>query len=242
MAGYAGPIGINASDDVKILVDISISESANFVSGANEAGFHFKNVCFKRDFDSSEVGDFAQAESGHKAKNSDSRLKAVRGVEIGNIFKLGTKFASSMKASFLDQKGSLNPLIMGCYGIGVGRLMASVIEASHDDYGPIWPKNIAPFQILVVSIGGSPEVLKACQKVYQGLLEKGWEVLLDDRDERPGVKFKDADLWGIPARIAISSKTITENKAELKIRGERDFSKISIEEIEEVMVRFFKED
>jgi prolyl-tRNA synthetase len=238
--GFAGPIGIVQTPHVKILVDESVAESNNLISGANEVGYHLKNINFKRDFHSEWVGDFAQAEDGHKCIDSDSRLKATKGVEIGNIFKLGTKFSTAMKAEYLDAQGKGQPAIMGCYGIGVGRLMAAVMENSHDEFGPIWPKEIAPYQIHMVNIGNDSDVLQACEDLYQALQSEGFEVLYDDRNERPGVKFKDADLWGIPLRLAISGKTLANNQCEWKIRGEKAFDKILIKDVVEKVGVFYK--
>lgn len=237
--GYAGPLGIHEGNQLKVLVDFSILEGNNFVGGANEEGFHLKNLCWERDFTFSHKGDFAQAEGGHKNLKSDSRLKAVRGVEIGNIFKLGTKFTESMNAQFLDSSGNSKPMVMGCYGIGIGRLMASVVEASHDEFGPIWPKSIAPFQILLVSIGGENTVVQTAERLYQDLSQKGFEVLLDDRDERPGVKFKDGDLWGIPLRITLSSKSLAQNSCEWKPRNQTNFEMVALDQMETKLTQFF---
>lgn len=240
VAGYAGPVGLESAKKLLILVDQSIADGNNFVSGANEDGWHIKNVCFGRDFTSKHVGDYAKAEGGHKSITGNSRLRAVRGVEIGNIFKLGEKFSKSMKANFLDEKGESKPMIMGCYGIGVGRLLASIAESRHDDFGPIWPKSIAPFQVIITSIGGDATVVDACNKLYQDLKKLGFEVLLDDRDERPGVKFKDADLWGIPVRLAISTKTLAEGLCEWKERDKSGFEKISIQDAVQKLKLFYQ--
>jgi prolyl-tRNA synthetase len=188
-------------------------------------------VNFPRDFQSSHVGDFAKADNGHKSIGSSSRLKLVKGIEIGNIFKLGTKFSSSMKAEFLDHKGLSNPIVMGCYGIGIGRLMAAVVENCHDEFGPIWPKEIAPYQVHLLNIGNDKDIIKACDKLYHDLQENGFQVLYDDRDERPGVKFKDADLWGIPVRIGISRKTLDAVSCEMKMRQAKKPEIIPFEEV-----------
>ncbi len=237
--GYASAQNIIARPDLRILVDTSISQGSNFVGGANEENFHLKNLNFERDF-KGEVGDLAEAQSGHKSLFSNSRLKATRGIEIGNIFKLGNKFTQSMGVSYLDEAGKKQIPIMGCYGIGVGRLMASVVENSHDDFGPIWPKEIAPYHVEVVSIGKEPEVFEACEKLVKDLEQQGFEVLYDDRDERPGVKFKDADLWGVPVRIGISNKTLLETSAEWKLRHEKTFEKFPLSEITSKVSTFYK--
>jgi prolyl-tRNA synthetase len=233
--GFASPIGVAGRNDLIVLVDSSIAEGNNFVGGANEEDQHFKNVNFGRDFSvpAEHVGDFAKAEAGHLAPDGKSRLKAVRGIEIGNIFKLGTKFSESMNAAYLDESGKHQIPIMGCYGIGVGRLMASVIENSHDDFGPIWPEEITPFHVHVVNIGKEPEVVEACEKLVAEYEAAGLEVLYDDRDERPGVKFKDADLWGVPVRVAVGKKTLANEAGpavEWKLRREKDFALVPVPE------------
>jgi prolyl-tRNA synthetase len=233
--GYASAVGLAEHKNAIILVDSSIAEGNNFVAGANEEGFHLRNVNFGRDFSvpAGNVGDFAKAEAGHLAPGGKSRLKAVRGIEIGNIFKLGTKFSESMNAAYLDESGKHQIPIMGCYGIGVGRLMAAVIENSHDDFGPIWPEEITPFHVHLVNIGQEPEIIATCEKLKAEWEAAGFEVLYDDRDERPGVKFKDADLWGIPVRVAVGKKTLANEAGpavEWKLRREKEFSLVPVAE------------
>jgi prolyl-tRNA synthetase len=231
VAGYASPIG---SHDVRVILDPAIAQASGVVVGANEENYHFKNCTPKRDFPPGfEVADIAEANSGCACPECQNELRATRGIELGNIFKLGTKFSESMGALFQDESGQSKPAIMGCYGIGIGRLAASVIEAHHDEWGPIWPLNIAPFQILVVSVGNDEKSMAVCEKLYTDLSTKGFEVLYDDRDERPGVKFKDADLWGIPLRIAVGAKALAENKVEWKPRNQKSFELVSQEELYE---------
>lgn len=242
--GYASPIGVAARKDLVVLVDASIAEGNNFVGGANEEDHHFVNVNFGRDFtvDPARVGDFAKAESGHLAPDGKSRLRAVRGIEIGNIFKLGTKFTESMNCHYLDEAGKQQVPIMGCYGIGVGRLMAAVIENSHDDFGPVWPNEIAPFHVQLVNIGQEPEVIAACESLAKELEAAGFEVLFDDRDERPGVKFKDADLWGVPVRIAVGKKTLAAEggpSVEWKLRREKEFSLVKVGDVAAKLKAFY---
>jgi prolyl-tRNA synthetase len=233
--GFASSVGVAERKDLIVLVDFSISEGNNFVGGANEEGFHFLNVNFGRDFSvpPDRVGDFAKADAGFMAPDGKSRLKAVRGIEIGNIFKLGTKFTESMSCQYLDEAGKHQTPIMGCYGIGVGRLMAAVIENSHDDFGPIWPEAITPFHVHLVNIGQDAEVIETCEKLKAGWEAAGFDVLYDDRDERPGVKFKDADLWGIPVRVAVGKKTLTAEagpSVEWKRRREKEFTLVPLSE------------
>jgi prolyl-tRNA synthetase len=239
--GYASAQGGSGTPlaerkDLLVLTDLSICEGNNFVGGANEEGFHFKHVNFRRDFNTQHTGDFAKAQAGYLSPDGKSRLRAVRGIEIGNIFKLGTKFSQSMGCSYLDEAGKQQTPTMGCYGIGVGRLMAAVIENSHDEFGPIWPKEITPFHVHLVSIGKEPEVLETCARLMAEWEGQGFDVLFDDRDERPGVKFKDADLWGIPVRVAVGKKGLAEGgpqggQAEWKLRSEKQFTMVALSEL-----------
>ncbi len=238
--GYASPLGVTARPDLLVLADLSIAEGNNFVGGANEEGFHVKNVNFRRDFQTPHCGDFAKAQAGFLAPDGKSTLRAVRGIEIGNIFKLGTKFSESMKCTYLDEEGKHQTPTMGCYGIGLGRLMAAAVENSHDEFGPIWPKEIAPFHVHILNIGREPEVLETCAKLILEWEAMGIEVLFDDRDERPGVKFKDADLWGIPIRIAIGKKGLAEGMAEWKPRDSKDFVKVPVGELGLKLKEFYR--
>jgi prolyl-tRNA synthetase len=237
--GYAGPVGIAARPDFIVLADLSVTEGNNLVGGANEDGFHLKNVNAGRDFTPTHVGDYAKAQAGYLAPDGKSKLRAVRGIEIGNIFKLGTKFSQSMGCSYLDEAGKQQTPTMGCYGIGVGRLMAAAIENSHDDFGPIWPKELTPFHVHLVNIGKEPEVMEICGNLVKEWEAKGLEVLFDDRDERPGVKFKDADLWGIPVRIAVGKKGLVEGKAEWKLRKDKEFALIPVAELAPKLLEFY---
>ena len=211
--GYASPIGIAPHENLILLADISIAEGNNFVAGANEEGFHFLHANFHRDLLTPHCGDFAIAQAGYLAPDGKSKLRAVRGIEIGNIFKLGTKFTESMKCSYLDEEGKQQIPTMGCYGIGVGRLMASVVENSHDEFGPIWPKEITPFHIHLLNIGREAEVLQTCADLVKTLEAAGFEVLYDDRDERPGVKFKEPPrkMSSDRARLVLLDEAVTTN-------------------------------
>jgi prolyl-tRNA synthetase len=227
--GYGSPIGCTQT---RVIIDEALASAKDVVVGANEEGFHYAHCVPARDFTPGyEVADLAQADSGCGCPSCGKDLTSTRGIELGNIFKLGTKFSESMGAKFLDESSKQQPAIMGCYGIGVGRLMASVIEQSHDDWGPIWPKSIAPFQVLVVSLAKDEPVMQAADKLYKDLQDAGVDVLYDDRPERAGVKFKDADLWGIPCRISVGAKGLAEGKVEWKLRKQKDFELISLQEI-----------
>jgi prolyl-tRNA synthetase len=238
--GYASPVGVKENPDLLVLADLSVTEGNNLVGGANEEGFHFKHVNFRRDFHTPHSGDFAKAQAGYLSPDGKSTLRAVRGIEIGNIFKLGTKYTQSMGCNYLDEEGKQQVPIMGCYGIGVGRLMAAVAENSHDEFGPIWPKEITPFHVHLVAIGREPEVMDACNKLVAEWEAQGFDVLFDDRDERPGVKFKDADLWGIPVRVAIGKKGIAEGAAEWKPRRDREFTKVPVGELAAKLKGFYQ--
>jgi prolyl-tRNA synthetase len=237
VAGFASAIG---AKNTVVLADESVYEAYNLVAGANKQDFHVSGVNVSRDIEVDHRGDFSQAETGSECPKCDSKLEATRGIEIGNIFKLGTKFSDDLGANFLDESGKSKPVVMGCYGIGVGRLMASVMEENHDDWGPIWPKAIAPYQVQLVSIGKDDEMKEASQKIYDELTSLGFEVLWDDRNERPGVKFKDADLWGIPVRVAVGGKALKQNKLEWKLRAEKGFDLIDFDELVPKLQEFYK--
>lgn len=214
--GYGSPVGVR---DCLIVVDDAIPDSPNLVAGANETGFHLLNVNYGRDYTADIVADIATAQEGHLTADQVGTLKAVRGVEVGNIFKLGTRYSAAMQATYLDDAGQAQPIIMGSYGIGVGRLMACVAEHCHDDKGLMWPISIAPYAVHLVALPGEGS-FAAADQVYSELKSAGIEVLYDDRDERPGVKFNDADLIGVPLRVTISPRTLKEGKAEVKLRTE----------------------
>ena len=222
VAGYASPIGINAHrggfDSIKIVVDESVTTTTNLVAGANKVGYHLRNANYPRDFQGDIVTDLALAEEGSTCVKCGGQLSLKKGIEVGNIFKLGTKYSEAMKATYLDQNGKAQPIVMGCYGIGVGRLLASVVEANHDEHGIIFPKSIAPYQIHLMHIGKGQEVVDTAEKLYADWIEQGLEVLYDDRSESPGFKFKEADLIGLPLRVTVSQKTVSADSVEIKHR------------------------
>ncbi len=216
--GYASPIGIRRTG-VKVVVDDSIPKARNLVAGANRAGFHLKNVNFPRDFRADLVADVAKAREGDRCPRCGGRLSVHRAIELGHIFKLGTKYSEAMGATFLDREGKPKPLIMGCYGIGVGRLLAAVIEAHHDEEGIIWPTNLAPFHVIVSVLDPRrPELLALGEQLARGLAQAGLEVLLDDRDQSAGEKFHDAKLWGIPVLVVVGPRAAAQNRVELERR------------------------
>jgi prolyl-tRNA synthetase len=216
-AGFLSPVGIKG---IRMVMDTSVGEQDVFVAGANEIDMHYKNVRYGRDFEMGEKTDIAEVREGDLcAKCRHGSLRIGRGIELGHTFKLGTKYTATdtMDVTYLDPAGEQKRVIMGCYGIGVERLMASVVERWHDDSGMILPITIAPFQVVLVAIGKNPEVLDAAEKLYK-LLSSRYEVLYDDRDESAGVKLKDADLLGFPIRVVVSQKLIKGNNVEVKVR------------------------
>lgn len=233
--GFASPIGLDPKK-VRIVVDRSIAGTSNLVVGANETDHHFKNFNCDRDLPGAEIVDIATVREGDPCPVTGKPLLMKRGIEVGNIFQLGTKYSAPMNCTFLDKDGKSNPMIMGCYGIGVGRTMASVIEDSHDDFGPIWPMSIAPYQVQVCALnpdkGG---VMDAASKLYADLQAEGIEVLFDDRGEKAGFMFSDADLIGIPFRAIISPKSMENGVVEFKIRGSRDTELIPAAEAAKVI-------
>lgn len=233
--GFASPIG--AHDSI-VVIDTALENSYDLVVGANEKGFHYIHCNPKRDMANYQIADIAEAEEGCKCPKCGKPLSETRGIELGNIFKLGTKFSASMNATFLTPESKAEPIVMGCYGIGVGRLMASVVENSHDDFGPIWPKSIAPFQVEIVNITKDSEV---ADKLEKELEDAGFEVLVDDRDERAGVKFKDADLWGIPLRIALGKKGLENGQVEWKPRAEKEMTMVNLSNVVEKVKAFYRE-
>jgi prolyl-tRNA synthetase len=222
--GFAGPIGIKVDE---LLIDNEVSKMYNFIVGANETGYHYVDVNFGRDFQG-RVGDYRKAVEGDKCPKCGGNITISRGIEVGHIFKLGTKYSKAMGANFIDEVGEVKPLIMGCYGIGVNRTMAAVIEQHNDENGIIWPLSVAPFSIVIIpAMIKNEEQIKASEKLYVEFKELGIDALIDDRDERAGVKFKDADLIGIPMRVVIGKK-VSENKVEFKLRVSNEVELIDI--------------
>jgi len=217
--GYGSPVGIRQGGAL-VVVDDLVARSANLVAGANKVDYHLRNVNHGRDYQADIVADIVAAAEGHGCPNCGAPVRAVRGVEVGNIFKLGTKYSVAMGATFLDDQGAAHPIIMGSYGIGTGRLMASVVERAHDEHGMVWPISIAPYHLALVSLANAraPEVAEAADRVYRELVDAGVEVLYDDRDERPGVKFNDADLVGLPLRLTVGGRGLQSGIVELRFR------------------------
>ena len=228
--GFASPVGIDPAK-AKIVVDPSAAGTSNLVVGANETDYHYINFNYGRDLKDADVVDIAAVREGDPCPVTGQPLLMKRGIEVGNIFQLGTKYSKPMNCNYLDKDGKSHPMIMGCYGIGVGRTMASVVEDSHDDYGPVWPMSIAPYQIHLCALNPDKDgVGAAAEKLYDELNKLGVEVLFDDRGEKAGFMFSDADLIGIPFRAIVSPKSLAQGKVEFKLRTSRDAELLPIED------------
>ncbi|MDO5039669.1 proline--tRNA ligase [Clostridium sp.] len=224
--GFAGPVGLKVD---LLLVDEEVSRMYNMVTGANETGFHLTGVNYGREFEGV-VGDFRNVEEGEVCPKCGGKVTIARGTEVGHIFKLGTKYSEAMNAKFIDEDGKEKPFIMGCYGIGVTRTVASIIEQHHDENGIIWPLEVAPYHVSVVAVNSKDEdQMRIATEIYEELKSMGVEALLDDRKERAGVKFKDSELMGIPMRITVGKK-ISDGEVEFKLRTGGENETIKIEE------------
>ncbi len=229
VAGSASPIGIKG---IKIVADDSINSGSNFVAGANKPDTHLKNVNYPRDFKIDLIADIAIARPGDDCPKCNGKLQSSHGIEVGHVFKLGTFLSEKLGAFFLDRNGVSQPIVMGTYGIGLGRLLAAAIEQNHDDKGIIWPTAIAPYHIYLCPLRlENSGVAEAAEKLYQNLTRKNLEVLFDDRDESPGVKFNDADLLGIPLRLTLSPRTLESQSIEIKWRKEKQTELVPLEGI-----------
>ena len=218
VGGYMGPVGID-NKKVIVVVDATVMKMHNVCCGANKEGYHFINVNPGRDFTPTYVADIRLIQEGDPCPHCGGEVSKARGIEVGQVFKLFTKYSSALKATYLDENGKEQPMVMGCYGVGVSRTMAAAIEQNYDDNGIIWPIEIAPYHVLVVAVNTKDEASAAkAEEIYMQLKKVGLETVIDDRNERPGVKFKDADLIGYPLRVVVGPKTLTEGKLEVKIR------------------------
>lgn len=227
--GYASPVGLK---DALVVVDDAVASSPNLAAGANEEGYHLLNTNYGRDYQAQIVTDLAAARDGDLCAECGGRLRAERGVEVGNIFQLGTRFSEALGATYLDRDGQKKPVVMGSYGIGVGRLLACIAEEHHDARGLVWPASVAPFQVHLVALSGKnrdTRPLEKAEEIYQSLQDAGLEVLFDDRDESPGVKFNDADLIGLPLRVTVSERGLQQGAVELKRREGVEKEMVAIE-------------
>ena len=225
VAGYASPIGV---DPARVVADPSVVDAGGLVAGANRENVHMRNVTYGRDWTAATVADIAMAQPGDTCAQCDCSLEMRRGIELGHIFKLGTRYADPMEATFLDADGERRSPIMGCYGIGVERLMAAAVQANHDELGIIWPRSIAPYDVHIVALGGSDDVSAAVASIERELSASGLNVLSDDRNERAGVKFNDADLMGAPLRITIGARGLKQGQIELKLRQAAETSSVPV--------------
>jgi len=234
--GYGSPVGLEVQESlgdegVLVVADRSIEAGNNFVAGANRSGYHLTGVNYPRDFVVTLLEDIAQAEAGYLCPNCDSALAAEPSIELGHCFKLGTHYAESVGATYLDAEGNEHPIMMGSYGIGVGRLMAAVIESHHDEYGIIWPPSLAPFDVYLLTLGTDEAVQDQGDALYAQLQEAGFEALYDDREESAGVKFTDADLLGCPVRLTVSRRSIKAGGVEVKGRWMKEKEVVTPEEL-----------
>ncbi len=230
-AGYIGPVGVRSG--LRVIADRTVAAMSDFVCGANEEGFHLTGVNFGRDCpEPTQVADIRKVVAGDPSPDGKGPLEIVRGIEVGHIFQLRTKYSESMKATFLDESGGSRPFEMGCYGIGVTRIVGAAIEQNHDERGIIFPEPIAPFQVALVPIGygKNAAVREAADSIYRELTGAGFEVLLDDRDERPGVMFADMELIGIPHRIVVGERGLKDKVVEYQGRRDRESRRIPVDD------------
>ena len=227
-AGSASLVGLKG---IKSIADDSINMGSNFVVGANKPDYHLSNANYPRDFDVDVITDIALARPGQRCVKCGGKLKSVKGIEVGHVFKLGTVYSEKAGAYYLDKAGEQKPVVMGCYGIGVGRLLASAIEQNHDEKGIVWPVPIAPYHVYLcaLSMDRSAEVVSAAESLHRDLADAGVEVLFDDRNESPGVKFNDADLLGMPIRLLVSPKSLSNGGVEVKRRAEKESELVFID-------------
>ena len=238
VAGYASPIGVSG---VRVVVDDSVAVAKNLVAGANRVGYHYTNANFGRDYTADTVADIALVQEGDRCPQCGTKLRADRGIEVGHIFKLGTFLSDKLGANFLDENGKAKAAVMGCYGIGVGRLLAAIVEYSHDDRGIIWPMIVAPYQVHICSLNPDKgDVGERSEELYEALIARGIEVLYDDRAASPGVKFNDADLIGVPLRVTVSPRGLSSGNVELKWRGSEGSEMVNVEEAAETIVKMVR--
>lgn len=225
VSGSASAVGL---EGMKSVVDDSITMGSNYLAGANKDGFHLRNVNLDRDFKADILADIAEAKKGYLSPDGKGKLVAKRGIEIGHVFKLGNVYSSKMGAEYTDEDGDQNEILMGCYGIGVGRMLAAAVESNHDDFGMTLPQAIAPYEVYLAGLNlNDADIAGKAEQIYSELQDAGYDVLFDDRDAPPGVKFKDADLIGIPARVVISARSLENGGVEVKSRMSKDSEIVS---------------
>jgi prolyl-tRNA synthetase len=227
--GYGSPLGVRGA---LVVVDDAVVASPNLVAGANEVGYHLRNVNYGRDYTAHITADIAAAQEGDACPVCGGTLRAERGVEVGNIFKLGTRYSEAMGARFLDQDGELKPVVMGSYGIGIGRLLACVAEMHNDEHGLIWPITVAPYPVHLLTLGPvDSEATAVAERLYAEMQTAGIDVLFDDRDRSPGIKFNDADLIGLPLRLTVAARGLQQQSVEVKRREQKDRELIPLADI-----------
>lgn len=238
VGGFTGPLGLHGC---RIIADSEIVEAKNLCAGACEKDYHIKNVNYKRDYEADDVADIKLIKEGDKCPQCGKPVKCARGIEVGQVFKLGVKYSESMGAYYKDENMMQRLIVMGCYGIGVTRTLAAIVEQHHDENGIIWPVSVAPYHVIITVVNMKDgEQVKLGEKIYSKLSNTGLEVLLDDRDERAGVKFKDADIIGIPIRITVGKRAV-ENIVEYKLRKEADKIEMSVEKAIESAKKYIEE-
>lgn len=238
VGGFTGPLGLH---ECRIIADSEIVEAKNLCAGACEKDYHIKNVNYKRDYEADDVADIKLIKESDKCPQCGKPVKCARGIEVGQVFKLGVKYSESMGAYYKDENMMQRLIVMGCYGIGVTRTLAAIVEQHHDENGIIWPVSVAPYHVIITVVNMKDgEQVKLGEKIYSKLSNTGLEVLLDDRDERAGVKFKDADIIGIPIRITVGKRAV-ENIVEYKLRKEADKIEMSVEKAIESAKKYIEE-
>ncbi|MDO5581156.1 MAG: proline--tRNA ligase [Planctomycetia bacterium] len=225
--GFAGPVGLK--EKIRIIADFTVRGMINFIVGANKPDKHYLNVNLHRDFEPDLFADVRNAGAGDPCPHCMEKMTVRNAIEVGHVFKLGTKYTDALSAKFSDVDESLKTIIMGCYGIGVSRIIAGIVETSYDEHGIIWPVALAPYEVVVCPVKVDPESMSVAEKLHDELTARGIEVILDDRDQRAGVKFKDSDLVGFPLRITIGTKGLAEGKVEMKWRWEKDPQMIALD-------------
>jgi len=237
--GFAGPIGIKCD----VVADYSLINMKNFVVGGNKENYHIKGCNTGRDVKIKDFADLRLMKETDTCPRCSGEINFARGIELGHVFKLGTKYSKAMNATFLDKDGTEKYMVMGCYGIGIGRTVAACIEQNNDKDGIVWPMPIAPYHVIITPVNVSDEGLsKTAEDIYRKLEERGIEVILDDRDERAGVKFKDADLIGIPLRVTIGARSLAEGKVEIKSRKSGEIETVPVEKVEDLICKRVREE
>ncbi|PEA55221.1 proline--tRNA ligase [Bacillus pseudomycoides] len=235
--GSLGPIGVT---EVEIIADHAVQAIVNGCCGTNEEGFHYVDVNPERDFKVSQYTDLRFIQEGDLSPDGEGTIRFARGIEVGHVFKLGTRYSESMNATFLDENGKTQPIIMGCYGIGVSRTVAAIAEQFNDENGLVWPKAVAPFHVHVIPVNMKSDAQREVgENIYSSLKEQGYEVLLDDRAERAGVKFADADLFGLPVRVTVGKKA-DEGIVEVKVRATNESAEVKVEELHTYIANILK--